>query len=794
MLSKSKMKDIGCKVMSSLLCGILAVSSFTTVAEIDFSAATTDHYPVNGYNVPIYSNGLTASGVTPDKDFPGAMELPAVGMTNTYDVSSNMTWTVLDYKEDAVMKSFAENTNYNTRPISDQTVIAYLWTHLRFDRSNIVNIVGGKQASALYDTRMDILKGFVATDPQKFGSAIMKTAQDGLSTDQLSYFTDASGYVHQGITPDLSVRYENNQPIINDEKDFYLYGPVYFHSDAIYATEAGCTLDYDISCEEITGASANVARPTLTDINGLEVKKANINTEYYIKVPKALGRVNVTVKATGKFLKPAAVVLNSADGHNYWVAPVWRYTDVDASMTAKNLGKSVTIRIHRLDNSHQYVQGSSEVTIKKPNGESVIVTLDNGFLEIPDMPLGSNYVFRETKAPNGYDNAEQVTMDISDDGTVFNVYMQAPKYLVSQKFVVVSDTYEFLSGIRIDVYKDGVLYDTRWTNEKGVAEFKLPYGEYSYRQVTACDGYVPDYNEHKFSILDSTARANIEIINKVMRSTITVITLDNATEAPIYGAKYQLHRVEADGTTTFISEFTAHANQENIFTNVPYGNYIVTQVTPPSDYKETAARQSVSIRTDNLNQTLVFRNSIHSAEVTVTVKDNKGVAVPNASISVFTIKQGVARKIYKVQTDVNGEVSATTLEVGQYKIRLNSVDPKYTLGSTADATEKIITLTPERNKQTVNFNVATTLGSVQVEVYDVASNQLIPGARYEIRNDTTGFYRTFSTNGTQPVLLKDVPYGEYTIKQTEAPAGYYEDATPYKIRVEYNDHNALQMW
>ena len=788
-----KFKQVLNKVLSTVLCTALAFSSIATAAQASFSAATPNYYQVNGYNIPIFSHGLTASGVTPDKDFPGAMELPAVGMTNTYDVPSNMTWSVLDYKEDAVMKSFAENTNYNTRPISDQTAIAYLWTHLKFDRSNIVNIVGGNQASAFYDTRMDILKGFVATDPQKFGPAIMKTAQDGLSTSQLSYFTNASSYVHDGIEPDLSIRYENNEPIINDEKDYYLYGPVYFHSSAIYATEAGCSLDYQISCTEITGADTGVERPTLTDINGLEVKKPDINTEYYIKVPKALGRANVTITATGKFLKPSVVILNSSDGHNYWAAPVWRYDDVNAKLSINNVGKSVTIRIHRLDTSNQYVKGESEVTIRKPNGESLVVTLDNGFLEIPNMPLGSNYVFRETKAPDGYNTADNVTMDISDDGTVFNVYLQAAKYTVTQRFVVVSDTYEFLSGIRIDVYKDGVLFDSRWTNEKGIAEFKLPYGDYTYRQVTACDGYVPDYNDHKFSILDTTARDDIEIINKIMRGSVTVVTLDNATETPIFGAKYQLHKVEPDGTLTFVSEFTAHASTENIFTNVPYGDYVVTQVTPPTDYKETAARQSVSIRSDNLNKTLVFRNSIHSAEVTVTVRDDKGLAVPNASVSVFTIKQGVAREIYKLTTDVNGEVSLTTLDVGQYKIRLNSVNPEYTMGNTTDSVEKVITLTPENNRQTVNFNVARTIGSIQIEVYDVASNLLIPGARYEVRNDTTGFFRTFSTNGTEPVVLTDVPYGEYTITQTEAPAGYYEDSTPYKVRVEYDEHCALQV-
>lgn len=792
-----KMKGALEKILSLVLCSTFVVSSISSIKSADFSAVTTDYYPVNGYNIPIFSHGLSATGVTPEKEFPGAMELPAVGMTNTYDVSSNMGWTLMDFKEDAVMKSFAAHKNYDTRyEISDQTVISYLWPHMQYDRSTIVNIVGGNQASSLYDTRMDILKGFIATDPLKFGPAIMKTTANGMSSEQTRYYNTIASKQPEGIEPDLMISYDAREPIVNDKNDYYLYGPVYFHSHAILERSKGCELRYQISCEEIPGGqNTNIPRPTLTRIDGQEVRPDGIelNTEYYVKVPKALGRCNVTLTASGKFLKPSITILKSADGHNYWVAPIWRYDDVENKMTMRNIGKSVTLRIHRLDTSNNYVRGDSEVSIRLPNGNLKNVKLTNGYIEIPDMPLGSDYVFTEVKAPDGYATADNVKMNISDDGAIFNVYMQAPKYFVTQKFVVLSDTHEFLSGVRIDVYKDGVLFDSRWTDEKGVAEFRLPYGDYVYRQATAVDGYTPDYTEHTFEIKDQTIRKNIEIINKVVKGSITVVTLDTQSEKPIYGAKYQLHKVETDGTLTFIAEFDASAHTENMFRNIPYGNYVVSQITPPTDYRETAAKQSVSIRTDNINQTLVFRNTIHSAEVTVAVKDDKGVAVPGASISLFTIKQGVARELYKLTTDVNGEVSVTTLDVGQYKIRLNSVDPKYTIGSTSDSVEKTITLTPSHNRERVEFGVTGTLGTIQVEVYDNASNKLVPGAKYEIRNDKTGFYRTFSTNGNEPVILKDVPYGEYTIKQLEPQTGYYPDFTEYKVRIEYNGHRALQV-
>ena len=788
----SKIKKVFNKALSLTLCFAFLVGTIATGSKIEYEAVT-GSIEVGEHSIPIAAEGMHAVGVTPEKDFPGAMELPVVGMTPTWDVPPNTTWTLVAFGGGGIMEKFSADTYRDARPVSDDSVIAYLFAHVQFNQKTIVNLVGGKQAASYYDSRMDILKGFVATDPVKFGPAIMKTCQDGMSTAQVDYYSKASGYIHEGTKPEIRIRYNDQEPIVDDSKDYYLYGPVTFLTDAVYDTSNGCYLDYQITSKLYGNSNPTAERPTLSTLDGIEVTKPEFNTNYYIKVKKAIGYTDVTIKLSGKFLQPDLGLLYSSSGKNVWVAPIYTYVDLTDSATFKTLGKCVTLRIHRLDTSNNYTRGQSVVTIHKPDGSTQEVTLDNGFVEITDMPLGSNYVFRETQPPNGYEQADQVTMNINNDKTVINVWLQAPKYTVEQQFKVISDTFELLPNIRIDVYKDGALFDTRWTNEKGIATFKLPYGNYTYKQVTAHEGYVPDYTEKAFEVENSDPRDIIVIENKIIKGSITIVNLDMMTEEPIWGAVYQLHRVEPDGTMTFIDELTTHASSANVFEQVHYGNYVVTQITPPPDYKETAGRQSVSIKVDNLHQTLIFKNSIEKGEITVRVMDDRGYPVPNASISVFSVIKGVAREIYKVETTVNGEISLPGLNVGQYKIRLNTVDPKYTIGTNSEDVERVVTLTPEKYRETVEFNVATTIGSIQVDVYDVETNNLIPGARYEVRNDALGIVRSFSTNGTQSILLEDLPYGEYTIRQLEAPAGYFADTSEYKIRIEYDEHCAKQI-
>lgn len=780
------------KILSFILTFVFLLSSAISGLSLNFYAATVTHWVSAGrHRIPVDPTE-DAVGQTPMDKYPGAMELPAVKMTRTYDVSANEHWEVVSTINGEIMRRFSEMTNRDAREVGDESVTAYLFAHLYFDRTNIAQLVGGTQAASYYDNRMDILKGFVAVAPSKFGADIMGTCQDGMTTAQVNYYDRASKYLPEGLEPELRIHYTRQEPIVEDT--YYLYGPISFETHAIYdPTYEKCKLEVNVKNKIVNDSGgSNGGGVYLSDRQGRVIQDSTVNfdTAYYIKVDKSIGRVEASVEAKAVVLKPDIFLIRGqANTSNYWVAPCYTSTEISSSTEVTDLGKTATIRVHRLDELMNYVKGNSVVTYNRQAGGTADIDLTNGYAQINDLPLGT-YTFIETVSPDGYNPAESVTINLIASDTIVDVYLEGSKYLVEQQVIIKTDDGKTLSNIRIDVYKGETLFDTRWTDENGIALFKLPFGEYTCRQITSHEGYIANFNQYPISIKDNTKKEPIVIINNVIKGTIKIINTDTDGNH-LYGSTFNIYQIQKDGSLLFKDKLEIHLNSENTFIDVPYGDYVVTQILPPADYNETAGRQTVSIKMDNTNKQLTFINNRKKGQIVISVIDEKGKPVRGANLTVFEIVSDVINETVKerftVTTDINGEVTVPFIDINKYKIRLNYAPPQYTLGSNSEDYEKVIVLTPDNLNIKVQFKVKTTLGKIQIYVEDSDTGALVPSAQYELKNKDTGLVRTFQTNGTEPILISDLPYGEYTITQKIEAPGYFLDKTIYTAVISQDD-------
>lgn len=104
-----KQKSFFNKALSLMLCCTFLVSSIATGRKLDYQAVT-GSIEVGEHSIPIAAEGMHAVGVTPEKDFPGAMELPVVGMTPTWDVPPNTTQTLVAFGGGGIMEKFSADT------------------------------------------------------------------------------------------------------------------------------------------------------------------------------------------------------------------------------------------------------------------------------------------------------------------------------------------------------------------------------------------------------------------------------------------------------------------------------------------------------------------------------------------------------------------------------------------------------------------------------------------------------------------------------------------------------------
>ncbi|QYA45242.1 VWA domain-containing protein [Macrococcoides bohemicum] len=83
------------------------------------------------------------------------------------------------------------------------------------------------------------------------------------------------------------------------------------------------------------------------------------------------------------------------------------------------------------------------------------------------------------------------------------------------------------------------------------------------------------------------------------------------------------------------------------------------------------------------------------------------------------------------------------------------------------------------------------LGSIEVIKHKTGNeNELLPGAKFELRNSAGDLIGTLTTGTDGKVLFKVLPLGNYTLKEVQAPKNYQLNSEPINITVK-NDEKVI---
>ncbi|WP_313020083.1 SpaA isopeptide-forming pilin-related protein [Macrococcoides bohemicum] len=83
------------------------------------------------------------------------------------------------------------------------------------------------------------------------------------------------------------------------------------------------------------------------------------------------------------------------------------------------------------------------------------------------------------------------------------------------------------------------------------------------------------------------------------------------------------------------------------------------------------------------------------------------------------------------------------------------------------------------------------LGSIEVIKHKTGNeNELLPGAKFELRNSAGDLIDTVTTGTDGKILFKALPLGSYTLKEIQAPSGYQLNSEPINITVK-NDEKVI---
>ena len=164
-----------------------------------------------------------------------------------------------------------------------------------------------------------------------------------------------------------------------------------------------------------------------------------------------------------------------------------------------------------------FAEGTTEFTEK--NALLTAVSDETGAFDFADVVFG-NYLVHELASPAGYVlSGEIFEVQINENGAVIELGNLENKPIIGELELTKLDvsTGEPLpnAGFRIKDAEGNTVVEG-YTDEHGIARFTLGYGEYTYEEFSAPEGYLLDTTPHAFSISEDGQIVKAEMTNERM--------------------------------------------------------------------------------------------------------------------------------------------------------------------------------------------------------------------------------------------------------------------------------------
>ena len=422
-----------------------------------------------------------------------------------------------------------------------------------------------------------------------------------------------------------------------------------------------------------------------------------------------------------------------------------------------------------------------------------------GEYEMNDLPYGTYFV-TEVKAPEGYMRSKKTyTVEVRQNGQrVFIDDVENPP-IKGNVSVVKIDAYtkEQLADAEFTVYsdvnKDGVITkgtDTVYgkliynADTMTYSLNDLPYGEYVLTETKAPAGHVLTEKVYPFRIIDNgvTVEVNddgeIGIPNNPIEGYIKVIKKDKKADIPVEGAEFTLY----DSKEKVVKKVTTDKEGVADFGKLVYGKYTVKETTAPKHYV---------LDDTPIPFEILEHGKTYSFTQKETPKPGYGYLKKTSEDGVV---EGIRFRIYGKSdsgvsydethtTDKNGEINVELLP-GNYTVEEVRTPSRYI----QPASNNIRIEVDETTK--VSFDNKLKKGGIIIRKFDKKHPDMtVSGAVFTVYQNGKE-YKKLTETSKGIYELKNIPYGDYTVKETSAPEGYLLDTGTYDFSIR-NDSEII---
>lgn len=345
---------------------------------------------------------------------------------------------------------------------------------------------------------------------------------------------------------------------------------------------------------------------------------------------------------------------------------------------------------------------------------------------------------------------------------------------------------------------NGKVVATLTTDANGYAETGLlEFGEYKVQEVSGAVGYEVDNTVHAVTI--AYANQNTPIVKKTVdvenARIATSVQFKKMTEYFDYeelkfkpcareGFVFGLYTAETIGIMpkdTLVELLTT--NEEGVATSSvepPFGEYYLKELKVPD---ETIYLSSDSYPlTVNGSNTVYYEtpivNDMFKGNIAVW-KSDKNDADRMLAGAKFEIRDVEGKLFDTMTTDADGYAVSIDLPVGKYKLR--EIDPPTGFILSDEVVEVSITTD---NKNTAVIDRTNVGNEMVLKKTDLTNGKPVAGATITIYDESGDIFFESKTDENGEIMLKEVPAGKYTYKETIAPSGFALNTETFSFEMD----------
>ncbi|MDZ5255304.1 SpaA isopeptide-forming pilin-related protein [Clostridium sp. LIBA-8841] len=349
--------------------------------------------------------------------------------------------------------------------------------------------------------------------------------------------------------------------------------------------------------------------------------------------------------------------------------------------SAKNDPIEGNLQITKVDSETGNTLPGAKFEIKDSNGKVVqtVVTDEQGVATVLGLGYGQ-YTFQEVEAPKGYVlNSEPVQFNVEEHGKTLEFIAKNDMIQGGVKITKIdSQNNNPLEGAEFVVKSsDGKVVQTGTTNKDGIVEFNnLPYGNYTYEETKAPEGYVLDSTAMKFDISENNKVLEFTAKNNMIHGGVKITKVDSQNNNPLEGAEFVVKN--SDGKVVQ----TGTTNKEGIveFNNLPYGSYTYEEVKAPEGYVLDSTSVKFDISENNKVLEFTAKNNLIQGGVKITKIDSQNNNPLEGAE--FVVKNLDGKVVQTGTTNKEGIVEFNNLPYGNYTYEEVKAPEGYVLDST----------------------------------------------------------------------------------------------------------------